>query len=112
MSKKKKHPEGVVYSTNPDFEYSFNNLSEATTLTPDAQKLTISLDKKMRAGKQVTLIAGFVGSMNDLESLTKILKTRCGVGGSAKEGKIILQGDFRDQVYKFLLAEGYKAKKI
>lgn len=113
MSKKKnKNTEGVVYSTNPDFEYAFNLQPEAATLPNQQQQLRISLDKKLRAGKQVTLITGFVGTAKDLENLSKKLKTKCGVGGSAKDGEIILQGDFREQVANYLSAEGFKVKKI
>jgi translation initiation factor 1 len=110
--KKSKNREGVVYSTDPDFEYQENVPEEPETLTPNQQNLRIQLDKKARAGKQVTLITGFVGKDEDLTDLAKSLKTLCGVGGSAKEGEIILQGDFRQKVGTYLQNEGYKTKVI
>jgi translation initiation factor 1 len=111
MSKNKKIPAGVVYSTNQDFEYSFDNEEVAETLPPEKQKLKIQLDKKARAGKQVTLITGFVGSEDDLEILAKKLKNLCGCGGSAKDGEILIQGDVREKVLNWLIAQGYKAVK-
>ncbi len=112
MSKNKKIPVGVVYSTNQDFEYSFDNEEVAETLPPEKQKLKIQLDKKARAGKQVTLITGFVGSEEDLETLAKKLKNLCGCGGSAKDGEILIQGDVRDKVLNWLIGQGYKAVKV
>jgi translation initiation factor 1 len=114
MAKKNtwKNREGVVYSTNQDFEYDTNNQAEQTILPPSQQNLRVLLDKNGRAGKQVTLVTGFAGSRNDLEMLTKLLKTKCGVGGSSKDGEIILQGDLRDKVVQALLKEGYKARRI
>jgi translation initiation factor 1 len=111
MSKNKKIPVGVVYSTNQDFEYSFDNEELAETLPPEKQKLKIQLDKKARAGKQVTLITGFVGSDEDLDILAKKLKNLCGCGGSAKDGEILIQGDVREKVLSWLIAQGYKAVK-
>jgi translation initiation factor 1 len=110
MSKNKKIPVGVVFSTNPDFDFSFDNDEVAETLPPEKQKLKIQLDKKARAGKQVTLITGFVGNDDDLEALAKKLKNLCGCGGSAKDGEILIQGDVRDKVLTWLVAQGYKAK--
>lgn len=110
--KKSKNREGVVYSTDPDFEYQENVPEEPETLAPNQQNLRIQLDKKARAGKQVTLITGFVGKDEDLTDLAKSLKTLCGVGGSAKDGEIILQGDFRQKVGTYLQNEGYKTKVI
>lgn len=102
---------GVVFSTNPDFEYENEQEETQETLPPQQQKLRVSLDKRNRKGKAVTLITGFVGTEDDLKSLGKILKTKCGVGGSAKEGEILIQGDFREQVMKLLQQEGYKPKR-
>ncbi|MDR2564020.1 MAG: translation initiation factor [Prevotellaceae bacterium] len=103
----------VVYSTNPDFKYETNNQdSKAETLQASKQKLFVSLDKKQRRGKKVTLITGFVGTDEDLKKLSKELKTLCGTGGGAKDEEIIVQGDFRDKVVEFLLKRGYKAKLL
>ncbi|MEA5139468.1 translation initiation factor [Arcicella rigui] len=112
MSKNKKIPLGVVYSTNPDFDFSFEDDGQVETLAPAKQNLKVQLDKKARAGKQVTLISGFVGTNDDLEALSKKLKNLCGCGGSAKDGEILIQGDFRDKILTFLTTSGYKAKKV
>ncbi|MDI9863732.1 translation initiation factor [Flectobacillus sp. DC10W] len=112
MSKNKKIPLGVVYSTNPDFEYEFEEKEAAETLPPNQQNLKALLDKKARAGKQVTLVTGFVGNDDDLNTLGKKLKNLCGCGGSVKDGEIILQGDFREKVVTWLIQQGYKAKKV
>lgn len=112
MSNKHKLRSGVVYSTNPDFQYASNkNAAGQSTLPPNHQDLRIQLDKKQRGGKMVTLITGFIGTIDDLEALGKLLKSRCGVGGSAKEGEIIIQGDHRERILKILLELGYKAKR-
>ena len=103
--------QGIVYSTSPDFAYQTNVPGEATTLPAQQQQLRVQLDKKQRGGKQVTLVTGFVGADADLQALGKLLKTKCGVGGSAKEGEIVVQGDFREKVLAVLLQAGYKAKK-
>ncbi|MFM2286317.1 MAG: hypothetical protein RLZZ543_1814 [Bacteroidota bacterium] len=102
----------IVYSTNPNFNYETEQDTEAETLPPQQQQLKVMLDKKARAGKQVTLIAGFVGKLEDLEALSKTLKNLCGSGGSAKDGEILIQGDHRDKVITFLTGKNYKAKKV
>ena len=107
----KQNRTGVVYSTNPDFTYQDNEPGETPTLPEQQQQLRVQLDKKQRGGKQVTLVTGFVGTEADLQALGKLLKTKCGVGGSAKDGEVVVQGDFRDKVLEVLLKEGYKAKK-
>lgn len=106
-----KKREGVVFSTNPEFNYSQPGADEATTLPPRQQDLRVSLDKHMRAGKQVTLVTGFVGTSADLEALGKLLKSKCGVGGSVKDGEIMIQGDHRDKLLVVLTQEGYRAKR-
>ena len=111
MSKKTKNIAGVVYSTNPEFEYQFNESAEPETLAPKQQDLRIQLDKKQRGGKAVTLITGFVGTEADFEILGKKLKQKCGTGGSAKNCEILVQGDFRDKIIEILKNEGYKVKK-
>lgn len=102
---------GVVYSTNPDFRYEQDNAEEAQTLPLEKQKLTVSIDRRCRAGKQVTLVTGFVGSEADLKELGKTLKVKCGVGGTAKDGEITIQGDLRDKVTALLNSMGYRAKR-
>ncbi|MBQ4126931.1 MAG: translation initiation factor [Alistipes sp.] len=101
----------MVYSTNPDFEYTTQEPEQAETLPPSQQNLRVWLDRKQRGGKQVTLVKGFVGSDDDLAELGRMLKSRCGVGGSAKDGEIIIQGDHRDRVVELLVAAGYRCKK-
>lgn len=101
----------VVYSTNPNFQYETENTEEAETLSPNQQKLRVQLDRKNRGGKVVTLVTGFVGTDDDLKELGRMLKSKCGVGGSAKEGKIIVQGDFKQKVIELLKKEGYTQTK-
>ncbi len=101
----------VVYSTNPDFKYQTEEPEAVETLPPERQNLRVWLDRRARAGKQVTLVKGFVGSDDDLKALAAMLKSKCGVGGTAKEGEIVIQGDFRDRVVDLLVKAGYKAKK-
>jgi translation initiation factor 1 len=113
MSKKNdwKKREGVVYSTDSSFSFQYEKQEGQTTLPPAQQNLRVLLDKSGRAGKQVTLITGFIGASADLETLTKMIKTKCGVGGSSKDGEILIQGDVRDKVVQLLVKEGYKAKR-
>ena len=101
----------VVYSTNPDYQYENIGEEEAETLPMNQQRLRISMEKKGRGGKTVTLVRGFVGTEDDLKELGKLLKTKCGVGGSAKEGEIIIQGDFKQRIIDLLKAEGYTQTK-
>ena len=101
----------MVYSTNPDFEFEKESEQEEETLPPQQQNLKVSIDRKKRKGKSVTLITGFVGKEDDLKELGKMLKTKCGVGGTVKDGEILIQGEFRDRVMELLKAEGYKVRK-
>jgi len=109
MSKKDK-PSGIVYSTNPNFHFQDVQDKEPVTLAPQQQNLRIMLDRKQRGGKQVTLITGFIGTQSDLEDLGRMIKSKCGVGGSAKDNEIIIQGDFRAKVLELVTKAGYKAK--
>ncbi len=102
---------GVVYSTDPDFEYSRGGDMQEQLLPPGQQDLRVWLDRKHRAGKQATLVRGFAGPEEDLKELATLLKSKCGVGGSAKDGEIIIQGDHRDRVVDILAKAGYRAKK-
>jgi len=109
--KNKKNRIGVVYSTNPDYDYDFQEDQEQELLPANQQKLRVIIDRKKRKGKEVTLVTGFVGPEDDLKELGKYLKTKCGVGGSAKAGEILVQGDQRDQVVQLLKEKGYNGTK-
>jgi translation initiation factor 1 len=111
MSSDWKERLGVVFSTNPGFEYEKEGEPQAETLPPQQQNLRVQLDKKQRKGKSVTLVTGFIGRDEDLQQLGKLLKTRCGVGGTAKNGEILVQGDFVLKVLDILQKSGYKAKR-
>ncbi len=102
---------GVVYSTDPNFQYQTAQAPEEETLSPGRQRLVVRIDRRQRAGKQVTLVEGFRGRSEDLATLAKTLKTRCGVGGTAKDGEITIQGDLRDKVTELLVGMGYNAKR-
>lgn len=102
---------GIMYSTDPSFIYEDENVAPAGDLANNQQDLRVMLDRKNRGGKAVTLVTGFIGSDEALDKLAKMLKSKCGVGGAAKEGEILIQGDFRDKVLLLLQKEGYKVKK-
>jgi translation initiation factor 1 len=102
---------GMVYSTNPDFQYDSGEEEESQTPEPRLQQLYVSLDKKNRKGKKVTLVEGFVGTTQDLKELARDLKSSCGVGGSTGDGQILIQGDFRERVIKLLQDKGFKVKR-
>jgi len=112
MAKNKKKRRDVVYSTNPDFDYDYQENESQETLSPSKQNLRVLIDKKQRKGKVVTLITGFVGDPDDLKDLGKMLKTKCGTGGSVKDGEIVIQGDFKAKILDELKKMGYKAKPV
>lgn len=101
----------IVYSTNPDFQYSTDEMEENETIPKQQQKLRVSIEKNHRGGKTVTLVKNFTGTAEDMKELGKILKTKCGVGGSVKDGEIIVQGDFKEKVIDILKKEGYTQTK-
>ena len=110
--KKHNDRDGIVFSTNPDFHYDYDEPKrEENTPSPHEQDLRVWLEKNQRAGKQVTLVKGFRGSAGDLQELGKLLKTKCGTGGSVKDNEIIIQGDFRDKICQLLQSLGYRVKK-
>jgi translation initiation factor 1 len=111
-SKKFNSFDGIVFSTNPDHFYEALNEDKEEKLENKHQDLRVQLDKKQRGGKAVTLITGFIGDLDDLTALGKMLKTKCGVGGTVKDGDILVQGDFRQKIIDILLKEGYKVKRI
>jgi translation initiation factor 1 len=108
---KKKEKLNIVYSTNPDFQYQYDEEESIDTLPNGQQKLYVSIDRKQRAGKEVTLVEGFIGSEDDLKELGKLLKNKCGVGGTVKDNEILIQGNFKDKIFDLLLKEGYQVKK-
>lgn len=101
----------VVYSTNPDFKYEMEGENELSSLEKEKQNLRVSIEKKNRGGKVVTVVAGFIGTEDDLKDLGRLLKIKCGVGGSAKDGEIIIQGDFKAKIIELLKKEGYTRTK-
>ena len=111
MPKNKKQRKNIVYSTNPDYTYDFNDDVEQETLHISDQKLYVSIDRKNRGGKEVTLVEGFVGSDSDLKELGKLLKSKCGVGGTVKNDTINIQGNHRDKVMDLLSNMGYLVKR-
>ncbi len=110
MNRKKTNHSGIVYSTNPDFSFA-EEKQDVETLPPPRQLLTLKLDTKQRAGKVVTLVSGFIGKNDDLQALGKMLKTKCGTGGSAKDGIILIQGNYLEKLKQLLVQEGYGVKK-
>ncbi|MFB6455726.1 translation initiation factor [Chitinophaga sp. Hz27] len=111
MSKKKSNNSGIVYSTDPNYSFDPEPETEADTLAPESQNLRVKLDTKQRAGKVVTVVDGFIGKEADLEKLGKDLKTKCGTGGSVKDGQVLIQGDYKEKVVKWLQDWGYKRTK-
>jgi len=111
QNKNKRNKVNVVYSTNPEFVYEFENRAETVTVPPQQQDLRVMTDRKNRGGKTVTLVTGFVGRQEDCEALGRLLKTKCGTGGSVKDQEIIIQGDFKEKVFQILSSNGYKVKR-
>ncbi len=109
MAKKEKL--NIVYSTNPNFQYEFEEEESVESKANNQQKLYVSIDKKQRGGKEVTLVEGFVGPEEELKELGKLLKSKCGVGGSVKDNEILIQGNFKDKIYDLLVKENYKVTK-
>jgi translation initiation factor 1 len=111
MSKKDKNRVNVVYSTNPNFQFQHEEEEEQDTLVNNQQRLYVSIDRKQRAGKEVTLIEGFTGTADDLKELGKLLKSKCGVGGTVKDREVLIQGNFKDKIFDLLIKEGYTQTK-
>lgn len=111
MSNKKKF-KNIVYSTDPNFVYEYEENEKMETLPNDKQNLSIHLEKKHRGGKTVSIVKNFLGDTSDLAELGKLLKTKCGTGGSVKDGEIIIQGDFRKKISEILKNLGYKTKQV
>lgn len=112
MGSDRKNRSGIVYSTDPAFIFQNEDEEKTVTLSPSSQNLRVGIDRKQRKGKTVTLITGFQGTAEDLSELGKMLRTKCGTGGSVKEGEILIQGDFCGKVIEILIQNGYKAKRI
>lgn len=110
MSKKDKNRINIVYSTNPDFKYQEESHNSEETLPASQQNLKVYLDR-MGGGKLLSRVTGFIGTEDDLNALAKLLKQKCGVGGNAKDGEILIQGDNRDKIIALLTKDGYKIKK-
>jgi translation initiation factor 1 len=102
---------GVVYSTNSNYNYSTEEEAECETLDKNKQRLRVAIEKAGRGGKVVAIVRGFVGTSDDLKALGKLLKTKCGVGGSVKDGEIIIQGDLKQKIITLLKADGYSDTK-
>lgn len=111
MAKKRKDRKDIVYSTNSNFDYEYEEEEEEESISPSRQKLYVSIDRKGRKGKVVTLVTGFTGPSGELEELGKKLKSSCGTGGSVKDAEIIIQGEFRERVFELLKKEGFGVKK-
>lgn len=111
MGKNKKKRVDVVYSTNPDFSFDYDQEQEEETLPPQQQDLRVLIDRKQRKGKEVTLVTGFVGTEEDLKDLGKILKQKCGTGGTVKDGEIVIQGNKLKKILEILQSMNYKAKQ-
>jgi translation initiation factor 1 len=101
----------IVYSTNPNFAYETEDCDEQETLPKNVQKLRVRIEKNHRGGKTVTIVSGFVGNETDIKELSKLLKTKCGVGGSVKDGELLIQGEFKEKVVELLKKEGYTQTK-